>query len=72
MFNTYVMKVGYVLLIVINLAVPCLKGTHSRLWLLQIAACLVWILGLLGGLGFLNPERYLLLWLSEIDRKSVV
>ena len=54
MLNTYVMKVGYVLLIVINLVVPCLKGTHSRLWLLQIVACLVWILGLLGGLGYLN------------------
>ena len=54
MLNTYVMKVGYILLIVVNLAVHCLKGTHSRLWLLQITACLVWILGLLGGLGYLN------------------
>lgn len=54
MLNTYVMKVGYVLLVIINLAAPCLKGIHSRLWLMQVVICLVWILGLLGGLGYLN------------------
>ena len=50
MLNTYVMKVGYVLLVIINLAAPCLKGIHSRLWLMQVVICLVWILGL----GYLN------------------
>lgn len=54
MLNTYVMKVGYVLLVIINLAASCLKGIHSRLWLMQVVICLVWILGLLGGLGYLN------------------
>ena len=47
MLNTYVMKVGYVLLVIINLAAPCLKGIHSRLWLMQVVICLVWILGYL-------------------------
>lgn len=54
MFNTYVMKVGYVALVILNIGLPCIDGTHSRLWLMQISACVVWVFGLLGGLGYFN------------------
>lgn len=60
MFNTYIMKVGFVLILLTNLFIPVFKDTYFHFSLFQLGAIIIWLFGLLSGLGYFNQDTPIL------------
>lgn len=54
LLNTFIMKVLYVILLLVNLFLPTIKNTYFHFSILQIVVIITWFFGLLGGLGYFN------------------
>lgn len=54
LLNTFIMKVLYVILLLVNLFLPTIKNTYFHFSILQIVVIIMWLFGLLGGLGYFN------------------
>lgn len=60
MVNTFVMKVLYCIIVVVNLALPFYKNWEWHFSILQLVAVIIWFFGLLGGLGYFNQATPIL------------
>lgn len=56
MFNITVMKVIYVLIIFCNLLLPIRRDVLFSISPLQIIAIIIWLFGLLGGMGYFDQR----------------
>ena len=54
LLNTFIMKVLYVILLLVNLFLPTIKNTYFHFSILQSVVIIMWLFGLLGGLGYFN------------------
>lgn len=60
MFNVHVMKLIYVLVVFCNLLLPIRRDTLFCISPLQIVAVIVWLFGLLGGMGYFDQRTPIL------------
>lgn len=54
MVNTFFMKIIYCVILVVNAALPFYKNWNWHFSLFQLIVVVIWFIGLLGGLGYLN------------------
>lgn len=56
MFNVIVMKIIYCIIIFVNLLVPIRRNVYFIISPLQVIIVIVWLFGLLGGMGFFDQR----------------
>lgn len=60
MVNTFVMKVLYCILLIVNMALPFYKNWVWHFSIIQLIIVVIWFFGLLGGLGYFNQSTPIL------------
>lgn len=60
MFNVSVMKIIYVLIVICNLLLPIRRDVFISISPLQIVAVIIWLFGLLGGMGYFDQRTPIL------------
>jgi hypothetical protein len=60
MVNTIIMKVLFAIIAISNLVLPFYKDWSWRFSVFQIIAVLIWVYGLMGGLGYFNQATPIL------------
>lgn len=72
MANTLIMKIFYVIIVIVNMALPYYKDWHWTFSIFQFAIVIIWFFGLLGGLGYFNQTTPILpLGISRIIQVGV-
>lgn len=56
LFKTYVIKAFFIIVFILNIAMPIYKDFQWKFNIFQLLICIVWCFGLAGGLGYLVTE----------------